>query len=147
MSTQPSAKIKTKSDALTSVQSHFTGPNFRTTIIARHHQLLADEATEFGGTDAGFDPFELVLAGLAACTTATLKLYADRKGWPVADIDTHVTLDTTDRARPLFQVAVSMDGPLNSDQHERLLFIAEKCPVHNLLMANSTIETTLVATN
>lgn len=74
-------------------------------------------------------------------------MYADRKGWPVTGIDTHITLDDSDRTQPAFRVTLQLDGPLDAAQRERLLLIATKCPVHKLLVATPIITTTLAGNN
>ncbi len=106
----------------------------------------ADEPVAVGGGATGPGPHDLVAAGLAACTTLTLRLYADRKEWPLERI--HVAVDhfREDGATPadLFRRRVELAGPLDEDQRERLMQIADRCPVHRTLVTGSRIETSAV---
>ncbi|MBK7578701.1 MAG: OsmC family protein [Myxococcales bacterium] len=106
-------------------------------------EIIADEPKESGGDDLGLAPHELVLAGLGACTSMTLKLYADRKGWPLERAE--VTLDA-ERTSTAFAIRrrIQLHGPLDADQRARLLEIASKCPVHKTLTGEIAIESTLV---
>jgi putative redox protein len=104
--------------------------------------LMADEPPESGGDDAGLAPHEWILAGLGACTSMTLKLYADRKGWPLESVE--VTVDgATDEAGFVLTRHVHLRGALTEDQRARLLEIANKCPVHRSLTGPIRIETDL----
>src|SRR5689334_12570740 len=68
------------------VSASIAATGFRTTIRTRTHSLLADEPVDVGGTDAGATPYELLLGALAACTAMTVRMYADRKQWPLGDV-------------------------------------------------------------
>jgi putative redox protein len=112
-------------------------------IRTGHHHLTADEPTAIGGTDTGPAPFQLLLAGLAACTSITLRMYADRKGWPLGAI--HVELDyfkETDEAPAQIRRIVKFSEPLTQEQRARLAEIAEKTPVTKALKSGVPIETT-----
>ena len=103
----------------------------------------ADEPIEAGGGATGPSPHDLLAAGLAACTTMTLRLYADRKPWPLEAI--LVTVDhlrQPDATPPdLFRRRIALTGPLDDAQKERLMQIADRCPVHRTLTAGARIET------
>lgn len=126
------------------------GPSgFRQIILVGPHQLLADEASAAGGSDEGPDPYEFLLAALGTCTNMTLRGYADRKGWPLRDVHTalsHIKTHTADCEDCETQVAmvdrierrITLSGDLSAEQRERLLEIANRCPVHRTL--NSKIE-------
>ncbi len=103
----------------------------------------ADEPMEAGGGATGPSPHDLLAAGLAACTTMTLRLYADHKAWPLAAIGVTVDhLRQPDAAPPdLFRRRIALTGPLDQAQKERLMQIADRCPVHRTLTAGSRIET------
>jgi putative redox protein len=108
----------------------------------RHH-LKADEPARLGGSDSGPAPFELLLAGLAACTSITLRMYADRKGWSLGTV--HVDLDffeETDDSPSKIRRVVTFSEPLTSEQLSRLAEIAEKTPVTKTLKSGVAIETT-----
>lgn len=126
-------------------------------IQAGRHSLTADEPVPSGGTDAGPDPYALLLAALGACTSMTLRMYADRKQWPLEGITVRLsqqqihardcaeceTKDDTRIDRILREIALT--GPLTEEQRQRLLEIANRCPVHRTLMNQKEIVTRLSA--
>lgn len=120
------------------------GEKFKQTVRIGAHTLVADEPAASGGDDAGPAPHEWLLAGLAACTSMTLKMYAERKGWPLRSIEVTVSGDPRAAADAfVFVRRVNVEGDLDADQRARLLDIASKCPVHKTLCGAVRIETTL----
>jgi putative redox protein len=116
---------------------------FRQTVRVGPHTLTADESVDREGTDAGPEPHELLLAGLGACTSMTVKLYADRKAWPLERVEVTVEGEPKDGAF-VFHRRVRLVGPsLSDEQRARLLDIANKCPVHKTLSGTIRIETEL----
>jgi putative redox protein len=122
-------------------------------IHAGRHTLIADEP-EGVGDDLGPTPYDLLLASLGTCTAMTLRLYAERKGWPLEDVSVQLVHDRVhaDDSRDCKKVpcridrierTVNLDGPLTNDQRQRLLEIAERCPVHRTLMGEKRIDTRL----
>lgn len=113
------------------------------------HHLLADEPEDFGGTDKGLSPYGLVAAGLGACTSMTIRMYARRKGWPLDGVSVDVThakahaqdAAASDAKVDHFNRLIRLDGDLSDDQRSKLLEIADKCPVHRTLERTSTITT------
>ncbi len=104
-------------------------------IEIREHRLIADEPEHKGGTDQGPTPTELLAASLASCTAITIEMYADRKGWDLGDV--RVTADFTEATADTpakFKVDIESPAQLSDDQHDRILTIAHKCPVHRALM-------------
>lgn len=102
--------------------------------------IVADEPVEVGGLGSGPSPYELLSAGLAACTVMTLNLYAARKGWDMAGLDVsvaHARVDGADR----FTRQVRLPSGLDDDQRARLLEIADRCPVHRTLDGGAEIVT------
>ena len=115
------------------------GPFAQDVEVAGHH-LRSDEEVEKGGEDTGAAPHELLLAALGACTTMTLKVYAQRKGWPVRDV--HVRLNgTTEGGSLAITKQITIDGDLDAEQRQRMFEIADKCPVHKSLSNPITIKT------
>jgi putative redox protein len=114
---------------------------YHTEILAGKHALLADEPESAGGGDTGPTPWGLLMAALGACTTITLRMYADRKEWPLEEIGvelTHRRLDPADAPKneaglpKLHEIDQTLElvGPLDDEQRARLLEIAHRCPVH-----------------
>lgn len=108
------------------------------------HTWHADQTVEAGGQDTGPDPHGLVASALAACTGMTVWMYAKRKAWPLEDVRVEVDIrheaDVTIIAR---QVAL-VGSALDATQRARLAAIADKCPIHKLLVSAVRIETVLV---
>ncbi len=108
------------------------------------YAFIADEPRAVGGLGSGPDPYGMMAAALGACTAMTIRLYADRHGWPLERVQVSVehhraSLD----ARDLFERSISLEGPLDGDQRQRLLEMAEKCPVHRTLDRGSDVRTRL----
>lgn len=103
------------------------------------HTMVLDEPAALGGADAGPSPHEAVLAALGACTSATVKLYAKRKGWQVdaVDVTLSLVLDAGKKAR--IDKRVLIRGALDAEQLARCHEIASKCPVHRLLVEGAEI--------
>lgn len=122
-------------------------------VQAGPHHLLADEPLAYGGTNRGPSPYGLLAAGLGACASMTLRMYARRKGWPLQHVTVDVSHDKVhaqDASTPvatnidLFRRRITVTGDLSADQRQKLLEIADKCPVHKTLEASSRVETELV---
>jgi putative redox protein len=113
---------------------------FETEVAIRGHRLTVDENEEDGGKDAGPRPTELLAASLASCTTITVVMYADRKGWDVGAIE--VSVDFTPPSvdgGPSFDLTIRIPTDLTDEQRERILVIASKCPVHKTLAAQNVV--------
>lgn len=120
-----------------------TAARLRHEVTIRQFQLTVDEPIAAGGTDAGPTPTELVYAGLGSCKAITLKLYADRKGWPLSAVDAQISVLQNDQG-PLVRVGLRLMGELDEAQRARLLEIADRCPVHRLLAPGMAIQTVLL---
>jgi uncharacterized OsmC-like protein/pimeloyl-ACP methyl ester carboxylesterase len=115
------------------------------------HHVKADEPESYGGTDRGLTPYQFLAAGLGACTSMTIRMYARRKNWPLDHVGVDVThnrvhaQDAGVEVGPLdqFTRVISLTGALDDLQRQRLLEIADKCPVHRSLEAGATIKTEL----
>lgn len=114
-------------------------------ITAGPARFIADEPVELGGLELGPTPHDLVAAGLAACTAQTLRLYAKRKGWPLGAVRVEVNhrRDISHKPVDIFDRAITVGGELDDAQRQRLLEIAELCPVHKMLVGGAAIATTL----
>ena len=128
--------------------------NYVQAINANGHKLVADEPASLGGQDMGPDPYDLLLASLGACTSMTLRMYADRKGWPLAGVQVALThrkihgkdcSDCETQAGKVDEISrtLTIDGDLDADQRARLLEIADMCPVHRTLHGEVKVRTTL----
>jgi putative redox protein len=108
-------------------------------------RFVADEPVENGGLGLGPTPHDLVAAGLAACTTMTLRLYVKRKGWALGPVHVAVSHRRDPQATPAdhFTRRITLEGDLDDEKRGRLIEIANKCPIHKLLAAGVTIETIL----
>lgn len=119
---------------------------YHTDILIGRHSLTADEPLEMGGHDDGPTPTELLVASLGACTSITLRMYAQRKGWPLEAVDVNVVFERDEAEQPLFRRTITLRGDLTPEQRERLLLIANQCPVHKLLAAPINIVTAFTPT-
>lgn len=116
---------------------------FQQVVLTGPHRWLADEPTELGGDDTGPAPFDHVLAGLGACTSMTVKMYADRKTWPLESVHVDLSIHKEDDGYRLTR-KISLKGDLTEEQRTRLLDIANKCPVHKMLTGKISIDSALV---
>lgn len=133
-----------RTDAGQWVRTSIDRRRYYTVTHARSHALVLDEPTAVGGGDAGPTPYEALLAALGGCTVMTLRMYADRKGWPLEGA--HVRLraagshaadceacETSEVGPHAIERDIELVGPLTDEQRERLLQIAERCPVKQVL--------------
>ena len=126
---------------MTHAIAHIGHDKYATSIDFGTRGLIADEPVERGGGDLGPAPYELLLASLGACTAITLRMYADRKGWPVAGIkvDVHLSGGKDDRR---IERTLTIDGA-DDEQKARLADIAERTPVTLTLKSGLPIHTSL----
>jgi len=117
-------------------------PDYRQVLRCGRHEMLADERPARGGADAGPMPFEYLLAGLAACTSITLRMYAKRKGWDIGTVSVSLALR---RGKDGVKVErrVGLSAPLTAEERSRLLEICEKTPVTLAVRSGVPIHTTL----
>lgn len=117
--------------------------HYKTELIASGKSLVADEPEEVGGSDQGPAPGEFLMMSLASCTAITVRMYADRKKIPLDKIRVEVTFEKLE-FKSVFTRDVYLEGELTEEERQRLLEIAEKCPVHKTLSNPIEIETNLV---
>ncbi|MCZ6515001.1 MAG: bifunctional alpha/beta hydrolase/OsmC family protein, partial [Acidobacteria bacterium] len=119
--------------------------------VGGRHSLLADEPADYGGTDTGPTPYDLVLAGLGSCKTMTMRMYAERKGFPLdrarvtlrhAKIHAEdcATCETKDGRIDRIEVEIEVIGDMDAETRQKIADIAEKCPVHRTLQSEVVIE-------
>ena len=120
------------------------GDGYTTNIRAGKHYMIADEPSSVGGSEFGPSPYDYVSAGLAACTSMTIRMYADRKNWDVSSVETHISygkqhatdcLDCDNETSKIdtFTRHIVIEGSLNEEQKSRLMQVADRCPVHRTL--------------
>lgn len=128
-----------------------TGNGLCTEISVNGHTLVADEPKNLGGTDAGPNPYDYLVSALGACTAMTLRMYADRKGWPLESVTVRLehqkiyardceSCETENGKLDRIGPDIELEGDLEEGQREKLLEIAEKCPVHQTLTSEIAIE-------
>jgi putative redox protein len=129
---------------------------FTTAMKVGNHFMTADEPISFGGNDYGPSPYELVSAGLSACTAMTIQMYAKRKEWNLDNVQVHTSYSKShaqdckncesDNAKlDTFKREITVSGTLNDKQKSRIMQIADKCPVHKTLHSTVQIITELKA--
>lgn len=116
---------------------------FQVLATTGEHQLLVDEPVSYGGLDSGPSPFALLCAALGSCTVITMRFYADRKGWTLGPFSARVTHNKgSPEARDKFERVLDL-GDVTPEQRERLLQIANRCPVHLLIERGADVATTV----
>jgi putative redox protein len=130
--------------AESAVTAHIGSTNFQVLLDDGTHTWLADEPATIGGGDRGPAPEALLLSSLGACTSITLKMYAQRKGWPLAEVHVTLSLEKGDEGSTIDRKIV-LEGALSDEQRERLLQIANACPIHKVLTRPIGIRTGLTA--
>jgi putative redox protein len=118
--------------------------NYRMNVRSGRHSWIADEPASSGGTDEGPSPDELLASALGACTCATLRMYADRKGWPLEGAEADVAFHRDrEKNESHFTRNIRLRGNLSEEQRDRLLAIANQCFVHRVLTNPIHINTVL----
>lgn len=106
--------------------------------------VIADEPLDKGGKDVGFSPKELLASALAACTSATVRMYAERKQWPLDEVRIDIDLEHDESAnKTVINRDIHFIGDLDEGQRKRLLAVANACPVHKILTNRIEINTTM----
>jgi len=115
---------------------------YLTKLVTGNHSLLADEPTSLGGKDLGPDAGDFLRMSLATCTAITLRMYVNRKEWSVNEIRVHVAFNKIED-KTIFTRSIEVDGELNEEQRQRLVSIANACPIHKTLTNPIEIKTIL----
>ncbi|MEM9822904.1 MAG: bifunctional alpha/beta hydrolase/OsmC family protein [Bacteroidota bacterium] len=143
--------LRTEKDVVTQLGNI----GYSTEIIAGRHGLIADEPEDLGGDDFGPSPYQLLSASLGACTAMTLQMYARRKKWDLQKVNVHLnhgkryaedcgTCEQSNSRIDHFERCIELEGDLTEEQIQRLLEIADRCPVHRTLHREVVITTTLL---
>ncbi|MEX1011929.1 MAG: OsmC family protein [Balneolaceae bacterium] len=136
------------------VHVHLSAEDYKTVLTAGPHEIIADEPERSGGKNLGPDPYDLLLMSLGTCSVVTLRMYAERKGWPLEDI--YVELrhfrdhasdcdDCSDPGKKIDKIEKEFifRGELTEEQKTRLLEIADKCPVNRTLKGEVEVRSEL----
>jgi putative redox protein len=126
------------------ISAHVGPSGFRTDVTAGLHTIVVDEPVALGGTGLGATPYELLLAALSSCMAMTLRMYADRKKWPLESVRVQLrtaraheqdceNCETEEVGIPHLARRIDLVGPLTDEQRKRLLQIADRCPVKQTL--------------
>jgi len=124
-------------------------------IDIRDHHLTSDEPQDAGGDDNGPDPYELLLSALGACTAITVRMYAQRKGWPLESVEVALQherihaedcaeCDTPEGFLDKITKLITLRGPLDTEQRQRLMDVSERCPVQKTLQNEVHIESRFI---
>jgi putative redox protein len=151
---QPQDAVRLHDPADNRVVAYTGSSGYTTEILANGHSLIADKPLSVGGANLGPSPYEFLLASLGACTSMTLRMYADRKSWPLEEIIVrlkHQKIHAADcaecetRSGKIDQIEreIELIGGLDDQQRARLLEIADRCPVHRTLHGEIVVKTTL----
>ena len=138
------------------VASLDSSDGFSTSMKVGNHYMMADEPEDFGGNDFGPSPYELVSAGLSACTAMTIQMYVKRKGWDLQNVEVHTSYskshadDCQDCESPgakidTFHRELKLTGSIDEKQTQRILEIANKCPVHKTLHSETQVITKIIS--
>jgi putative redox protein len=144
--------LETEQEVVASLDS---ADGFTTPMKVGGHYFTADEPTSYGGNNFGPSPYQLVSAGLSACTAMTIQMYAKRKKWPLENVEVHTSYqklhaadckncDSSEAKIDTFQRAIKLTGGLDDKQIARIMEIADKCPVHRTLKSEINIVTTVL---
>jgi putative redox protein len=127
-----------------SVESTRRIENFAYEIVVSGHRLTADVKVGSGGSNLGPDPHDLLQSALAACTTITMQMYAERKGIPLESSDVKIKILEAGTENRIHR-EIRLLGTLSDEQRQQLMAIAEKCPIHRFLSRGAKIETVAAA--
>jgi putative redox protein len=129
---------------MAAVNASIGSEKYKTLLTTSTNTLIADEPASVGGKDLGLSPFELLAASLASCTAITLRMYTDRKGWDVGQIDINVIVEQDEEKTAHFRRSVKLERTPEGVDTKRIIAIANACPTHKLLSGRIEIQTELV---
>lgn len=120
---------------------------YTTEVSIQEHQLIADEPIELGGLNQGPKPTDYLLSALGSCKAITMRMYADMKKWPLEQVEIHMNMESITNGGEYLtniQVNIKLTGELDEQQRERILKVADKCPVHKILSNPINILTKII---
>jgi len=121
-------------ELIASISASLGSSDFVTNINNDTHTWMADEPLEIGGSNQGPNPYEMMLSALSSCSAITMKMYANRKAWPLQGVDIQCDLVKPElNGTSFIQRKMSLKGPLDMEQTDRLLQIADLSPIHKML--------------
>jgi len=126
------------------INAHIQSEHYKTLLTNGRHEIISDEPAAVGGSDLGMAPTELLLSSLGACTAITLRLYADRKGWPLTDVRVELSMESSKvdgQTVTGITRTIQLEGTLDEAQRNSLIEIANKCPIHRVLTGQIHIHT------
>jgi len=128
------------------ITSSIKNENYKVKIVSPSGNIIiADEPADKGGNDLGFSPMELLASSLAACTSATVKMYANKKEWNLQEVKLEIELTRDeDLNKTTINRTIELLGDLDEKQRARLLLVANSCPVHKILSNPIEIHTVLI---
>jgi putative redox protein len=129
---------------MTTIKGIIHTEHYATHLYSTTNEIIADEPMTSGGKDKGFSPTELLAASLTACTSITLRMYADRKEWDLEKVEVNVNIEknATENSTNIYR-EIKLFGNLTEEQKKRLLEIANQCPIHKTLTNPINIKTSL----
>lgn len=126
------------------IVAHIGKQKYLCTVFWRNGQFIMDEPEILGGQDLGPDPYSVLLASLASCTLATLRMYIDRKGWNISEVNVSLNLEReVNSETTTITKKITFPPAISEEQKEKLLAIAEKCPISKILKGNIFIKTSI----
>jgi putative redox protein len=129
-----------KTELLVTADAAIGIEHYRTTIKSANQTIYADEPITNNGTDTGMNPHSLLLSSLGSCTAITLRMYADRKMWLIDEIAVHLEFYRTNEGTRIDR-QISFKGDVTEEQYQRLIQIADACPIHKVLTGHIEVIT------
>ena len=132
--------MDTERKSVARAKAQIARTTYQTIATSGNHSIVVDEPEELNGTDTGMGPFGLLLSSLGSCTVITLRMYIDRKMWVVDEIYIELEVFAVPDGH-LIESKLRFKGDITPEQTERLLQIADACPIHKMLAGNIIMET------
>lgn len=118
----------------------WVGATYEARVTAGAHTFVVDEPSTAGGNDAGPNPESLLMASLGCCMAITLRMYANRKGWPLKEVNIGLRFDRDKQMNARMEAEIELKGELTAEMHDRMMDIARRCPMHKALSGGVDIK-------